>query len=1009
MRFGVLGPLVAEDAGGPVALPGPRHRAVLARLIVARGRVVPVERIVDDLWERPPERAAGAVQTFVAALRRELEPDRPPRTPARLLITEGRGYALRAESVDAWEFETAVTEAGQLLAKQQAGTALDRVDEALRLWRGPAYAEFDDQAWARAEITRLGELRLLARERRAGALLALGRAAEAVPDLDAHTSGHPWREDAWRLLALALYRAGRQGEALAALRTARQVLADDLGIDPGPALRTLESDILAQTPELLPAEVRTPLVARAPELDRLAEAAAATRARGKLGLALISGDAGAGKTALAEAFAARLGWTTAWGDNPEDAPAAWAWTRILSTLGLHPEPEPAADPAVARFHWHRAVGQALAGAAPLLVVLDDLHWAGEETLALLASVVTDPVAAPVLVIGTYRTSDVAPRLTELLGRVARSEPTRIYLGGLPASAVPVLVRATTGQDIDTTTATAIHRRSGGNPFFVRELARLLDAEGHGALDAVPPGVRDLVRYRVARLPGDAQAVLRQAAVLGTEVDLGILGEESLDALELAAARGFLTEEAPGRFRFAHALVRDTVYEDMSRSRRAHEHTVIGERIQRLRPDDVGALAHHFSLAGDARAAGYARAAAEQAESRFAPHEAARLWRAALTAYDGPDMRVRLDLLMGLVRALAVTGELDQARRHRAEAIAMAEALDEPALTARVIAAFDVPAVWTEHDDPALARRIAEVTERTLAALPPENTVDRGRLLATLALELRSAGGARAREAARESEAIARELDDPALLAFALNARFMQSFGQAGLAPRRARIGTELVELSARHGMVGFEVLGRLILIQARSALADFAAADEQATTADRLGEDYQLPLVGVFTQWYRALRASVRGEDAEPAYRAAAGRLSRTAMSGMDNGLGGFALFCHRLRRGAVSAVDTGAFEPWCRPLRQDTNEEIPESPRDLLYEARTALHAVVALRRGDRPAMERLYADLLPAQDELAGAGSGLLTLAPVATYLGELAAALGRPGAAADHHRRAREIGMR
>jgi len=997
MRFGVLGPLVAEDARGPVALPGPRHRAVLARLIIARGRVVPVERLVHDLWERPPERAAGAIQTFVAALRRDLEPDRAPRTPARLLVTEGRGYALRAESVDAWEFENAVTEAAQL----PAGAALKRVDEALDLWRGPAYAEFETEAWARAEIARLDELRLLARERRAEALLALGRAAEAVPDLETHTAGHPWREDGWRLLALALYRSGRQGDALAALRRARQVLADELGLDPGPALRQVEADILAQEPDLLPV-TSPPLVARADELAQLAEAAG--QARGKPSLALISGDAGAGKTALAEAFAAQLGWPTAWGDNPEGAPPAWAWTRILDTLGLEPEPEPAADPAVARFHWHRAVGKALAGAAPLLVVLDDLHWAGEETLALLASIVTDPVTAPLLVIATYRTSEVEPRLADFLGRVARAEPTRIYLGGLPASAVPELVRATTGQDIDATTASVIHRRSAGNPFFVRELARLLHSEGVTGLDAVPPGVRDLVRHRVARLPEDVRTVLRQASVLGTEIDLAVLGE--LDALELAAARGLLVEDAPGRFRFAHALVRDTVYEDMSRSRRAHWHAVLGERIERLRPDDADALAHHFLLAGDARAVRYARAAAERAESRFAPHEAARLWRAALDAYDGADVRVRLDLLMGMVRALAVTGELDRARQHRAEAITMAEDLGEPALTARVIAAFDVPAIWTEHDDPALARRIADVTERTLAALPADHTAERGRLLATLALELRNTGGERGREAARESEALARELGDPALLAFALNARFMQSFDRAGLAPARARIGAELVELSTRHGLVGFEVLGRLILTQAHSALADFATADSEAAAADLLGEHYQLPLVSVFTQWYRALRASVRGQDAEPAYRAAAALLSRTGMSGMDNGLGGFALFCHRLRHGKVSEVDTGAFEPWCRPLRGSGYQEIPDSPRDLLYEARTTLHAMASIRQGDRPAMRRLYDALLPAENELAGAGSGLVTLGPVAACLGDLAAALGQADTAAEHRRRAHEV---
>ncbi|MDG4786973.1 BTAD domain-containing putative transcriptional regulator [Micromonospora sp. WMMD1102] len=245
VSFGVLGPVAVWDGTGePIDVKGPKHRAVLARLIVARGRVVPVDRLVDDLWAAPPPGAVGAVRTFVAALRRALEPHRPPRQPARLLVTEGPGYALRAarDAVDAWRFEAAV--AGS--PDEPAQRTLDRLDRALGWWRGPAYAGFDDESWARPERGRLEQLRLYAVESRAGALLALGRAAESVADLDAHVAEHPWREEAWRLLALALYRTDRQGDALAVLRRARDLLVDQLGIDPGPRLRRLETDILRQ-------------------------------------------------------------------------------------------------------------------------------------------------------------------------------------------------------------------------------------------------------------------------------------------------------------------------------------------------------------------------------------------------------------------------------------------------------------------------------------------------------------------------------------------------------------------------------------------------------------------------------------------------------------------------------------------------------------------------------------------------------------------------------------------
>lgn len=981
VRFGVLGPLVAEDERGPLALKGPRHRAVLARLLIARGRVVPVDVLVDDLWPDPPAGAVGALQTFVSALRRALEPDRAPRAPARLLVTSGPGYALRAESVDAWSFEAAVT---------TPGAALSPVDEALGLWRGPAYAEFADEPWARGEINRLDELRRLGVERRAAALLELGRAAEAVPDLEAHVEAWPLREDGWRLLALALYRAGRQGDALGALRRARHVLASELGVDPGPGLRQAEADILAATPAV------SPLVGRADELARLA-AEATTARTGRLRLALISGEAGAGKTALAEAFSARLaanGWTTAWGASPDDEglPAVWPWTRVLGDA-VPLDPEPGGDPVAARFRRHRAVAAHLAAlgrTSPLLLVFDDLQWAGAETLTLLASVVADPSVRRVLVVGTHRSTDLPATLAGFLGRVARAEPARVYLGGLGATEVRDLVRATLGHDVPAPTAAAIHRRSGGNPFFVRELARLFDTDSDAV---VPPGVRDVVRHRTSRLPAGTREVLRRAAVLGRDVDLGLLGSLSgadvLDDVEAAVRAGFLVEPAPGRVRFAHDLVRDTLYHDLSRTRRARWHADAGDALERLRPGDVDALAHHFLLAESPAAVRYARLAAERAERRVAPHEAARLWRAALDRA-GDDVRERLDLIMGLVRALAVTGALAQAREHRAEAVTLAESLGDPVLTASVLGAFDVPAVWTANDDPELAARIVTVVEETLVALPPERRAERARLLATLALELRNTGGDRGREAAIEAEALARELGVPALLAFALNARFMQAFDRAGLAPERARIGRELVDVAAAHGLVTFEVLGHLVLVQAFSALADLPAADVHAEAADRLAADHDLPLVGVFTQWYRALRASITDDPAaEALFRAAAARLPGTGMTGLEDGILAFALRCHRAQRGA-STVDYSG-----------------DAPHDLLYEARLSLQALTAIGSGDVPAMTRLYDALLPAAAELAGAGSGLLTLRPVAFYLGELATALDLPAAA--HYRQALELARR
>ncbi|MEU5878853.1 BTAD domain-containing putative transcriptional regulator [Spirillospora sp. NPDC047279] len=1000
VTFGVLGPLVAGGEGGPIDLKGPRHRAVLARLLVAGGRVVPVSRLIDDLWTVPPGNALGAVQTFVGALRKALEPDRPPRTPARLLVTAAPGYAIRTDpaNVDAWRFEAAVRAA----AGAPSAAAFERLDEALGWWRGPAYAEFADEGWARGEALRLDGLRLLAVERRAEAALATGRAALAVPDLEGHVKEHPRREDGWRLLALALYRTGRQADALAALRQARDYLDAELGLDPTEGLRRLESDILRQSPGLLagapaaaeapaaPAPAERVFVGRAAELAELERSAGAAVAAGRPVLALVSGDAGAGKTALTETLAERLearGWTTRRGIGGE-------------TYGEGAEE--GADPAEARFRRHRAVAARLAGRT--LLVLDDLHWAGEETLALMTALAADPAAGPVLIVGTYRSTEVPAVLTEALGRAARAEPVRIYLTGLAEREVAALAGAMSDTQVTPEEARRIHRRSGGNPFFVRELTRLLDAGG--ALDEVPAGVRDVVRRRLGRLPERARTVLRQAAVVGDDVDLDVLiplaGDEDtvLDAAEEALLGGFLAEPDADRLRFAHALVREVLYDEVPRARRARWHARIAEILEDAHPGRIEPIAHHLVQAGSrataARAARYARAAAERAERRVAPHEAARWWRAAADAED--DARLRLEATMGLVRALAVTGDLDGARRLRADATAAAERLGDPLLTARVIGSFDVPANWTTTDDPALSAGIAAAAERTLAALPAGHDAERARLLATVALELRADAGPRGGEAAAEAEEIARGLADPALLAFALNARYLQSFRRAGLAPERARIGAELAGLAAAHGLATFEVLGHLILVQAHAALADLTAADEHAATADRLAERYELPLVGVFTAWYAALRQAVSGRtaEAEDAYRRAAARLAGSGMPGVEDGMLPLALLSLRLQDGTppadLAGLDFGPYEAWARPLilaAQGRDGEaraaaaaVPESPRDLLFEARTCLH----LRSATDPATRRRLRDeLRPAAGELAGAGSGMVTFGPVAGHLDE------------------------
>lgn len=255
VRFQVLGPLKADLGGRPVRLGGLRQRAVLAVLLIARGRIVSAEQIVSAVWEGSPPPSPTTLHAYVSELRRALEPDRPARAPARLLVREGPGYALRItpDQLDAERFTDLAARGRRALEAGAAAQAEELLGRALDLWQGPAYAEFTDAGFAIPEIARLEDLRAGVQDDRVAAMIELGRHATAVGLLEAQVAEHPLRERGWELLALALYRSGRQADALAALRTVRRRLADELGIEPGPALRALETAMLTQDPGLDPA------------------------------------------------------------------------------------------------------------------------------------------------------------------------------------------------------------------------------------------------------------------------------------------------------------------------------------------------------------------------------------------------------------------------------------------------------------------------------------------------------------------------------------------------------------------------------------------------------------------------------------------------------------------------------------------------------------------------------------------------------------------------------------
>ena len=252
-EFGILGPLEVTRCGRAVPLGGPRQRAVLALLLLEANRVVSLDRLAEDVWGgHPPEGWVTTVQIYVSHLRQALEPGRARGAAGEVLVTRGRGYLLRVdgERLDAARFQDGFTAGRAALEAGRYAEAAGTLRQALGLWRGQVLADLADYAFTRPEAARLEELRLAAVEARVEADLALGRHDALTAELEQLAGGHPLRERLHGQLMLALYRCGRQGDALAAYRRVRDLLAGELGIDPGEPLRRLHAAVLAQDPAL---------------------------------------------------------------------------------------------------------------------------------------------------------------------------------------------------------------------------------------------------------------------------------------------------------------------------------------------------------------------------------------------------------------------------------------------------------------------------------------------------------------------------------------------------------------------------------------------------------------------------------------------------------------------------------------------------------------------------------------------------------------------------------------
>ncbi|RPA06139.1 BTAD domain-containing putative transcriptional regulator [Gordonia sp. OPL2] len=905
----------AEIGDRPADIKSRRERAVLARLVAADGHVVSTDRLIDDLWNgEPPPKALGGLQVHISNLRRILEPNRPPRTPARILVSEAPGYALRLPraAVDLWRFEDLISTADGAPDHRYA-----QLGAALALWQGEPFGPHATDDWARAEVVRCNELYLTAVEQRAAAALALDRAAEVVSTLTGPCERHPAREELFRLVALAQYRLGRQADALQTLRTVREYLADELGVDPSPPVRELEAAILQQDPALrldtagvttptAPAATTAPptaassapitagsvdreLAGRELEIEKLL-AHADTVVHTGLRVVWITAEAGGGKSTITQLFVSRLraaGWAAAIGHCPEveGAPTAWPWREIVGELGGDNELD---DPFLIARQIRAACESGPTGSAGTVVALDDVHRADSATLQVLRQMVAWLADRPVLVVATYRPSEAGTELMATGASLISSTADILALAGLSDDGIRALAAEVGLDPVDDATLELLRSRTDGNPLFVRELAKLVASRGaRDAETAVPNGVREVLLRRVERLPDDTLSVLRLIAVSGRSADVDTVvalwpdeasAEDAvLDAIDTATVAGLLSTEGD-RVWFNHVLMRDAVYDSIPTLRRRRFHWRTLEYLRSIgdAPGDV--LAVHAALGASGSTAEQAidivtESARLRSESELAADSAA-LWQHAVDLHDlaghdrqsaSPEDRVAMvHALCELVTAMAHRGDITAARTRRAQALRLAQSIGDRQVIQAALTCWRTPTIWTTRQ-----KGVADevMTRALVEALADSTGADRARLLLTAVFEFEGNQDRFALECAREAVEIATQYDDPELRCAAMNARAFTSLGP-DLRDEHPRIAGEFLAAAQAANSLEYEAAARFYQFMLRAEQNDLPGAVDEMNRAMECASGGRLGELVVVLSSFNAVLELMRGnlDRAEHAY-----------------------------------------------------------------------------------------------------------------------------------------------
>ena len=1122
-RIQLCGRLSVEFGGAQRAdrLRGRQARLLLAYLLLNRTRPVGRDELIGALWpEQPPVSQDAALRTLLSRVRSALGPAvLSGRSELALTLPEPIWVDLEAAGHELQRALAALEQADARGAWALAQVPLNIASRGLlpgtqANWLEPRRRELEDIRLGALEVIgeaglRMGGPQLNSVERAARALIesepyresgymlliealaARGNVAEGMRVFD-------------RLRTLLRNELGTAPSA-EAIAVHDRLLRPEAWDHPAPEEAARLAGI--ELPAELRARSEAPLVGRERELRELTRIWESTsRGSGALSAALnnrpprilcLTGEAGIGKTRLAAELARQAhdrGGVVLAGRAPREAlvpyqpfiealrhyfaAAPLAELRaVVSEFGgelarLVPElrrrvPElgtaVAEEPETERYRlFESVVGllSAISAKTPILLVLDDLHWADRPTLLLLRHLAraTDP--ARLLTLIAYRSEESEGGLPDVVIDLRREALiTQITVGGLSESEAAELVRIRAQETPSRALARALHAITGGNPFFIEETVRHLAGAGVrvGAATAtdlrrlgIPEGVKETITLRLARLSPETVDWLRVASVVGRDFDLALVEalvsleeEQFLSALEEALDAGLLVESSrgDGRQSFSHALVRETLYEGMSAQRRARIHGRVAEALEAADGEpSLGELAHHFTRAGrraDAeKAIAYATQAAAEATAVLAHEDAAEHYSRALellgrTTPDAAQRRCELLLLLGEARVRS--GEAALAREAFREAAALAERLGDRTALARAAIGASRPYVQPPG---VVDNELIGMLERALELSTGELTLDRVRLLGRLCGALYySEQRGRMQELSEEANTIAERLGAPEALAYARAAR-RRALWEPTRLTERLKTATEMLSFARSAANLELVLQAHAWLVLDLLESGDRAAVDAQVEAFTAGAERLRQPLYLWQVAVWRAMRALLEGQLQQ------AEQLAREALAGGAPGEGVAAaqyyaiqLMAIRREQGRMGELQQSARQlaesnparpAWRAALattmwesgqiddariefERVANARFADIPRDGDWLTTMTLLCEACAAVGDAVRARVLYEAMLPYADTIVVAGVGVACMGPAARALGKLAATMGRRSEAGRHFEHALQISHR